>query len=119
VYTDMTVSLSKSISVFHASIRENQHRARLAGDQAGAAWWARIEQRYQEVLPARSASRTRPERACAGTSSESCANADVDHGCPFVACAGRRPVEADLPEVEAATECLSDGGLAGVGGAAC
>ena len=50
VYTDMTVSLSKSISVFHASIRENERRARLAGDQAGAAWWAGIEQRYQEVL---------------------------------------------------------------------
>ena len=34
VYTDMTVSLSKSISVFHASIRENERRARLAGDEA-------------------------------------------------------------------------------------
>ena len=33
VYTDMTVSLSKSISVFHASIRENERRARLAGDR--------------------------------------------------------------------------------------
>src|ERR1022692_3512157 len=52
VYTDMTVSLSKSISVFHASIRENERRARLAGDEAGAAWWAGIEQRYQEVLHA-------------------------------------------------------------------
>jgi len=52
VYTDMTVSLSKSISVFHASIRENERRARLGGDEAGAAWWAGIEQRYQEVLQA-------------------------------------------------------------------
>ena len=52
VYTDMTVSLSKSISVFHASIRENERRARLAGDEAGAAEWAEIEQRYQEVLQA-------------------------------------------------------------------
>ena len=52
VYTDMTVSLSKSISVFHASIRENERRARLAGDAKTAAWWARAEQRYQEVLQA-------------------------------------------------------------------
>ncbi len=52
VYTDMTVSLSKSISVFHASIRENERRARMAGDEAGATWWAEIEQRYQEVLQA-------------------------------------------------------------------
>ena len=52
VYTDMTVSLSKSISVFHASIRENERRARLAGDAAGAARWAEVERRYQEVLQA-------------------------------------------------------------------
>ena len=52
VYTDMTVSLSKSISVFHASIRENERRARLAGDEAAAAWWAGAGQRYQEVLQA-------------------------------------------------------------------
>jgi hypothetical protein len=52
VYTDMTVSLSKSISVFHASIRENERRARLVGDQAVAAWWAGIDERYQEVLRA-------------------------------------------------------------------
>ena len=32
VYTDVTVSFSKSISVLHASIRENERRARLAGD---------------------------------------------------------------------------------------
>ena len=52
VYTDMTVSFSKSISVFHASIRENERRARLAGDEAEAARWAAIEERYQEVLQA-------------------------------------------------------------------
>jgi hypothetical protein len=52
LYTDMTVSLSKSISVFHASVRENERRARLAGDQAAAAEWAEIEQRYQDVLQA-------------------------------------------------------------------
>ena len=49
-YTDMTVSFSKSISVLHASIRENERRARLAGDTAGAARWAEAEHRYQKVL---------------------------------------------------------------------
>src|SRR6185437_1910923 len=51
-YTDVTVSFSKSVSVFHASIRENERRARLAGDRAAAGWWADAEQRYQEVLQA-------------------------------------------------------------------
>src|SRR5262249_33735380 len=32
-YYDVTVSFSKSISVLHASLRENQRRARLAGDR--------------------------------------------------------------------------------------
>jgi hypothetical protein len=50
VYTDMTVSLSKSISLFHASMRENERRARLVDDGAGAARWAAIECRYQEVV---------------------------------------------------------------------
>src|SRR6266496_4191034 len=44
--------MSKSISVFHASIRENERRARLAGDEATAEWWAGIEHQYQEVLQA-------------------------------------------------------------------
>ena len=44
--------LSKSIRVFHASIRESERRARLAGDQAAAAYWAGAEQRYQEVVQA-------------------------------------------------------------------
>ena len=35
-YTDVTVSFSKSISVLHASIRENARRARLAGDERAA-----------------------------------------------------------------------------------
>ena len=49
-YTDVTISFSKSISVLHASIRENERRARLAGDQQAAAYWAGREQRFQEVL---------------------------------------------------------------------
>ena len=49
-YTDVTVSFSKSISVLHASIRENARRARLAGDQRAAAYWAGREEKFQEVL---------------------------------------------------------------------
>ena len=49
-YTDVTVSFSKSISVLHASIRENERRARLAGDQRAAAYWAGREQAFQEIL---------------------------------------------------------------------
>jgi len=50
VYTDVTVSFSKSISVLHASIRENERRARLAKDQQAAAYWARREEKFQEIL---------------------------------------------------------------------
>jgi hypothetical protein len=50
----MTVSLSKSISVFHASVRENERRAGLVGDETGTTWWAGIERRYQEILQAAS-----------------------------------------------------------------
>jgi hypothetical protein len=49
-YTDVTVSFSKSISVLHASIRENGRRARLEGDALAAAYWAGQEERFQEVL---------------------------------------------------------------------
>ena len=49
-YTDVTVSFSKSISVLHASIRENERRARLAEDQQAAAYWAGREQTFQEIL---------------------------------------------------------------------
>ena len=49
-YTDVTVSFSKSISVLHASIRENERRARQAGDRQAAAFWAVREQAFQETL---------------------------------------------------------------------
>jgi TrwC relaxase/AAA domain-containing protein len=51
-YTDVTVSFSKSISVLHASIRENARRARLAGDQRAEAYWASREGKFQEILHA-------------------------------------------------------------------
>jgi conjugative relaxase-like TrwC/TraI family protein len=49
-YTDVTISWSKSISVFHASIRENARQSRLAGDEATAAWWDARHARFQEIL---------------------------------------------------------------------
>jgi TrwC relaxase len=49
-YTDVTVSFSKSISVLHASIRENVRRGRLAGAQQAEAYWAGQEERFQEIL---------------------------------------------------------------------
>jgi AAA domain/TrwC relaxase len=51
-YTDVTVSFSKSISVLHASIRENARRARQAGDEAAEAYWDGRELAFQEVLQA-------------------------------------------------------------------
>src|SRR6185312_11792395 len=49
-YTDVTISFSKSISMLHASIRENERRARKAGDRQAAAYWAGREQTFQEIL---------------------------------------------------------------------
>ena len=49
-YTDVTVSFSKSISVVHASIRENARRARLAGDERATAYWTGQEEKFQAVL---------------------------------------------------------------------
>src|SRR5579872_4957332 len=40
LYFDLTLSFSKSISIFHASIGENARLARQAGDQAGDAYWS-------------------------------------------------------------------------------
>jgi TrwC relaxase/AAA domain len=49
-YYDVTVSFSKSISILHASIRENERRARMGGDQLAVAYWAGREQAFQEAL---------------------------------------------------------------------
>jgi hypothetical protein len=49
-YTDVTISFSKSISVLHASIRENARRARVAGDEAAVAYWADREETFQEIM---------------------------------------------------------------------
>ena len=50
VYTDATASISKSISIFHASIRENERQARLAGDDAAAAYWRGQDEKYQRIV---------------------------------------------------------------------
>jgi conjugative relaxase-like TrwC/TraI family protein len=50
VYTDLTVAHNKSISVLHASFREQARRARLAGDTDGEAVWRGREERVQEIL---------------------------------------------------------------------
>ncbi len=42
LYFDLTLSLSKSISIFHASLGENARLAREAGDQAGDAYWSAL-----------------------------------------------------------------------------
>jgi TrwC relaxase len=40
LYFDLTLALSKSISIFHASLGENVRLARQAGDPAGDAYWS-------------------------------------------------------------------------------
>src|SRR5215470_12267512 len=50
VYTDLTVAHNKSISVLHASFREQARRAHLAGDATGEALWRGREERVQEIL---------------------------------------------------------------------
>ena len=40
LFFDLTISLSKSISIFHASLGENARLARKAGDQDGDQYWS-------------------------------------------------------------------------------
>ena len=51
-YTDVTVAFSKSVSVVHASVRENARRAHLAGDVRAAAHWDALDARIQEGMQA-------------------------------------------------------------------
>jgi len=50
VYTDVTIAHQKSISVLHASFREQARRAHLAGDLAREELWRAREARVQEIL---------------------------------------------------------------------
>ena len=50
-YTDVTVSLVKSVSILHTSIRENERQARIGGRVSRAArWWAARDAEMQEAL---------------------------------------------------------------------
>lgn len=49
-YTDVTVSWSKSLSVFHASLRANAARAHAAGNEGAAAAWDEHALAYAEIL---------------------------------------------------------------------
>jgi hypothetical protein len=71
--TDVTVSFSRSISVRHAAIRDNERRGRLAGDLRAAACWA-----GQEIL--RRANRAAPGylQAWAGVTRTGCHGTRVD-----------------------------------------
>ena len=46
----MTISLSKSISIFHASLGENARLARQAGDRDGDAYWSALVAEVDEMI---------------------------------------------------------------------
>jgi hypothetical protein len=50
LYFDLTLSLSKSISIFHASLGENARLAREAGDLAGDAYWSGLVAEVDDVI---------------------------------------------------------------------
>ena len=50
LFFDLTVSLSKSISLFHASLGENARLARQAGDRDGDAYWSGLVGEVDEMI---------------------------------------------------------------------
>jgi hypothetical protein len=50
LYFDLTVSLSKSISIFHASLGENARQAHQAGNQAGEAYWSGLVGEVDQMI---------------------------------------------------------------------
>ena len=50
LFFDLTISLSKSISIFHASLGENARLARQAGDQQGDAYWSGLVAEVDEMI---------------------------------------------------------------------
>ena len=50
LFFDLTISLSKSISIFHASLGENARLARQAGDQAGDAYWSALVTEFDDMI---------------------------------------------------------------------
>jgi conjugative relaxase-like TrwC/TraI family protein len=50
LFFDLTISLSKSISIFHASLGENARLARKAGDQAGDEYWSALVGEVDDMI---------------------------------------------------------------------
>ena len=50
LFFDLTLSLSKSISIFHASLGENARLARQADDQAGDQYWSALVAEVDEMI---------------------------------------------------------------------
>ena len=50
LFFDLTVSFSKSISIFHASLGENSRLARKAGDKEGDAYWSGLVGEVDEMI---------------------------------------------------------------------
>ncbi|MGB6456662.1 MAG: MobF family relaxase [Streptosporangiaceae bacterium] len=50
LYLDLTISFSKSISVFHASLTENARLARLAGEREAEQQWAGLAAEMEDMI---------------------------------------------------------------------
>jgi len=50
LFFDLTISLSKSISIFHASLGENVRVAREAGDAAGEGYWSALIAEVDDMI---------------------------------------------------------------------
>jgi conjugative relaxase-like TrwC/TraI family protein len=50
LFFDLTLSLSKSISIFHASLGENARLARQAGDHDGEAYWTALVAEVDDMI---------------------------------------------------------------------
>jgi conjugative relaxase-like TrwC/TraI family protein len=50
LFFDLTISLSKSISIFHASLGENARLARQAGDREGDQYWSALVTEVDEMI---------------------------------------------------------------------
>jgi conjugative relaxase-like TrwC/TraI family protein len=50
LFFDLTLSMSKSISIFHASLGENARLAREAGDEAGDRYWSGLVNEMDEMI---------------------------------------------------------------------
>ena len=50
LFFDLTLSLSKSISIFHASLGENARLARQAGDQDGDQYWSALVAEVDDMI---------------------------------------------------------------------